>query len=144
MTSQADTINQLEEGAALSIDFGKLQKVGNTGAQVVPVVVQDADSNEVLVVAYANREALDYTLANRVATFWSTSRDALWIKGETSGDKLELVEVRVNCEQNSLLYLVRPLGEGVCHTRNSDGRARTSCYYRRIQDDSLQFVNYNR
>ncbi len=136
----ADTINQLEEGAALAIDFAKLQKVGRSGADVVPVVVQDADSREVLVVAYANRQALDYALANRVATFWSTSRNELWIKGATSGDKLELVEVRVNCEQNSLLYLVRPLGEGVCHTKDADGRARTSCYYRRIQGDALQFV----
>ena len=99
----------------------------------MPVVVQDADSHEVLVVAYANQQALDYTLAHGIATFWSTSRNELWIKGATSGDKLELVEVRVNCEQNSLLYLVRPLGEGVCHTKDADGRARHSCYYRRIR-----------
>ena len=142
--ASADTTNQLEEGAALSIDFGKLQKVGQTGVAVVPVVVQDADSREVLVVAYANAEALEYALAHGVATFWSTSRNELWIKGATSGDKLELVDIRVNCEQNSLLYLVRPLGEGVCHTKDMSGLARRSCYYRRIRGGGLEFVNGQR
>lgn len=141
MAGQSETFNQLEEGTALSIDFDKLQKVGRTGSAVVPVVVQDADSREVLVIAYANQEALDYTLNNGVAAFWSTSRNELWIKGATSGDKLELVEARVNCEQNSLLYLVRPMGEGVCHTKGPDGRSRMSCYYRRIHGDGLQFVD---
>ncbi len=134
------THTELEEGSRLLIDFHKLQKVGQSGAEVVPVVVQDAETMQVLVVAYANHQALQYTLDHNVATFWSTSRNELWIKGATSGDKLELVEVRVNCEQNSLLYLVRPLGEGVCHTKGADGRARTSCYYRRIQGDELAFV----
>jgi phosphoribosyl-AMP cyclohydrolase len=140
MTASPDIINQLEEGTELRIDFGKLQKVGQTGAQVVPVVVQDADTLEVLVVAYANQQALDYTLTQRIAAFWSTSRNELWVKGATSGDKLALVEVRVNCEQNSLLYLVRPLGEGVCHTKGADGSARASCYYRRIDGANLQFI----
>jgi phosphoribosyl-AMP cyclohydrolase len=75
-----------------------------------------------------------------VAAFWSTSRDELWVKGATSGDTLELVEVRVNCEQNSLLYLVKPLGQGACHTKGADGQARPSCYYRRIKDGRLQFI----
>jgi phosphoribosyl-AMP cyclohydrolase len=144
MSAEVQKINQLEEGTTLSIDFDKLQKAGHSGAKVVPVVVQDADSLQVLVVAYANQEALDYALTHRVATFWSTSRGELWIKGATSGDKLELVEVRVNCEQNSLLYLVRPLGEGVCHTKGADGRARASCYYRRIDENGLQFVDEDR
>ena len=135
------THTELEEGAALAIDFGKLQKVGQTGAQVVPVVVQDAETREVLVVAYANEQALRYSQEHGIAAFWSTSRNELWVKGATSGDTLELIEVRVNCEQNSLLYLVRPLGEGVCHTKGADGRARSSCYYRRIQDDSLEFID---
>lgn len=138
--ADADTFNELEEGPTLSIDFDKLKKVGEAGAAVVPVVVQDVDSREVLIVAYANAEALDYTLEHGVATFWSTSRNELWVKGATSGDTLELAEVRVNCEQNSLLYLVRPLGAGACHTKNTAGRARQSCYYRRIRDNRLEFV----
>merc|ERR1719330_425027 len=56
----------------------------------------------------------------------------LWIKGETSGDFLDLVEVRVNCEQNSLLYLVRPRRTGACHTRDASGLTRVSCYYRKL------------
>ena len=63
---------------------------------------------------------------------WSTSRDELWHKGATSGDTLDLVEVRVNCEQNSLLYRVRPTTGGACHTTGPDGRARPGCYYRRL------------
>ena len=73
-----------------------------------------------------------------MAVFWSTSRNELWIKGASSGDLLELVEVRVNCEQNSILYLVRPKGQGVCHTRDADGGSRSSCYYRRIAGDHLE------
>ena len=131
---------QLEEGRALCLDFDKLAKIAQTGQPVVPVVVQDADSGEVLILAYANRQALEHTLREGVATFWSTSRNELWVKGATSGDTLELAEVRVNCEQNSLLYRVRPAGEGACHTKEPDGRSRSSCYYRRIVDGQLEFV----
>ncbi len=126
-------MNLLEEGTALTLDFSKLQAIGQGDAAVIPVAVQDADSKEVLIVAYANHEALTYTLTHGVAAFWSTSRNELWVKGATSGDTLELVDVRVNCEQNSLLYLVRPLGAGACHTKDSDGTARAGCYYRRIE-----------
>jgi phosphoribosyl-AMP cyclohydrolase len=131
---------QLEEGRELMLDFTKLAKVGAAGQDVLPVVVQHADTGEVLILAYANSQALDYTLEHRVATFWSTSRRELWVKGATSGDTLELVEVRVNCEQNSLLYRVRPLGTGACHTEDTDGRKRLSCYYRRIVDGRLEPV----
>ncbi|MBN1978927.1 MAG: phosphoribosyl-AMP cyclohydrolase [Anaerolineae bacterium] len=131
---------RLEEGNDLLIDFDKLDQVAQCGEAVVPVAVQDADTKEVLIVAYANEVALKYTLEHGVAAFWSTSRNRLWVKGETSGDTLQLVEVRVNCEQNSLLYLVRPLGQGACHTKCADGTARRSCYYRRIKDGKLELV----
>jgi phosphoribosyl-AMP cyclohydrolase len=131
---------RLEEGNELLIDFDKLDQVARCGEAVVPVAVQDVDSKEVLIVAYVNRIALDYALEHGVAAFWSTSRDELWVKGETSGDTLQLVEVRVNCEQNSLVYLVRPLGEGACHTKCADGTSRCSCYYRRIRDGKLELV----
>ena len=124
--------SQLEEGSALTLDFAKLQDIGKGDAAVIPVAVQDFDTKEVLIVAYANQEALSYSLTHGVAAFWSTSRNELWVKGATSGDTLELVDVRVNCEQNSLLYLVRPLGAGACHTKGPDGTARAGCYYRRI------------
>jgi phosphoribosyl-AMP cyclohydrolase len=76
-----------------------------------------------------------------MATFWSTSRNELWIKGKTSGDFLEIVEIRVNCEQNSILYLVTPKGKGACHTKDSTGQARTGCYYRKMSGEgSLDFI----
>ena len=131
----------LEEGSALLLDFGKLRQVATCREPVVPVAVQDADSKELLIIAYANGAALRYTLEHGVAAFWSTSRDELWVKGATSGDTLEIVEVRVNCEQNSLLYLVRPMGKGACHTKNSAGETRRSCYYRRIAGDHLEPVS---
>ena len=104
------------------------------------MAVQDADSGEVLIVAYANEEALEYTRREGIAAFWSTSRNELWVKGATSGDALELVEICVNCEQNSLLYKVRPKGKGVCHTKDALGRSRQGCYYRRLSSDGLEPV----
>ena len=132
---------QLEEGSELLLDFEKLGKVAQTGASVLPVVVQDADSGEVLILAYANELALQTTVSSRIATFWSTSRNELWVKGATSGDTLQIAEIRVNCEQNSLLYLVRPLGDGACHTRDAGGRVRRSCYYRRLVGGRLETVD---
>ena len=133
-------MKELEEGSKLQLDFKKLQKIGQTGSEVVPVVVQDADTKEVLVVAYANELALETTLKTGIATFWSTSRNELWIKGATSGDTLKLVDVRVNCEQNSLLYLVRMVGGGVCHTKDAQGHTRKTCYYRSLRDGKLKFL----
>jgi phosphoribosyl-AMP cyclohydrolase len=80
-------------------------------------------------------------MQEHIAVLWSTSRNELWRKGATSGDVLELSEVRVNCEQNSLLYLVRPVNSGVCHTAGAGGVNRPSCYYRAITDEfELAFV----
>jgi len=132
---------ELEEGSELRLDWDKLKRIGDLDAGVLPAVVQDADSGEVLILAYANEEALNASLKTGRAVFWSTSREELWRKGESSGNALELLEVRVNCEQNSLLYRVRPCGEGSCHTRDQKGRYRTSCYYRKIeQPDRLVFL----
>jgi phosphoribosyl-AMP cyclohydrolase len=128
----SDPQSELEEGLDLRLDWDKLGKVGRADQRVVPVVLQDADSGDVLFIGYANSEALAATLERRSAVLWSTSRNELWHKGATSGDTLELVEVRVNCEQNSLLYRVRPSTGGACHTKTADGRARPGCYYRRL------------
>jgi phosphoribosyl-AMP cyclohydrolase len=135
-------MNPLEEGTKLTLDFGKLRKVAESSQNVVPVILQHADTREVLFVGYANELALKETLKTHCAVLWSTSRNELWRKGETSGDVLDLVEVRVNCEQNSLLYCVRPRQGGVCHTRDAAGRTRKSCYYRRLTDaePELEFV----
>jgi phosphoribosyl-AMP cyclohydrolase len=127
-------VNQLEEGMQADLDFGKLAKVAATGTPVIPVVLQDADTLDVLFVGYANADAVEASLAERIAVLWSTSRNELWRKGATSGDVLELVEIRVNCEQNSLLYLVRRTTGGACHTLLPSGAARPSCYYRTLSD----------
>lgn len=132
---------ELEEGSRLQLDYTKLAKVAATGSQVVPAIAQDVESGEVLIVGYANQLALETAFSEGKATFWSTSRNELWIKGKTSGDYLELVEVRINCEQNSILYRVRLAGAGSCHTKSRDGKSRLGCYYRRAHaDGSLSFV----
>ncbi|MDE2991154.1 MAG: phosphoribosyl-AMP cyclohydrolase [Chloroflexota bacterium] len=126
---------ELEEGTDIALDFERFFSASGQG--VLPVVAQDVDSHDVLVLAHANKAALEYTLREGVAAFWSLTRDNLWVKGETSGNVLDVVDVRVNCEQNSLLYLVRLRQGGVCHTME-DGRARHSCYYRRIVGNRLE------
>lgn len=132
---------ELEEGGALKLDFTKLRKIAAGREDVIPAVAQDAATGEVLILGYVNALALETARRERKATFWSTSRNELWIKGLTSGDYLELLEVRVNCEQNSILYRVRPAGQGACHTKGKDGRSRSGCYYRRLRaDGSLEPV----
>jgi len=135
-------MNQLEEGTKLALDFSKLQKIAETQQAVVPVVLQHADTREVLFIGYANELALQETIKTQRAVLWSTSRNELWRKGETSGDVLDLVEIRVNCEQNSLLYRVRPRKGGVCHTKDASGKTREVCYYRWLSQGTseLEFV----
>lgn len=135
--------HELEEGHELALDFTKLKKVADCGEDLVPAVAQDASTGEVLIVGYANQLALETTLKEEMATFWSTSRNELWIKGKTSGDYLQLVEVRVNCEQNSLLYKVKPVGKGACHTKNQNGSPRSGCYYRAIDDNDKLIFSKN-
>ncbi|MDG1702184.1 MAG: phosphoribosyl-AMP cyclohydrolase [Opitutae bacterium] len=132
---------ELEEGGVLNLDFKKLQKIAECGSDVLPAVAQNAETGEVLILGYVNELALKTAQETGMATFWSTSRNELWIKGKTSGDFLKLEEIRVNCEQNSLLYRVIPQGKGACHTKNEKGVSREGCYYRKISGtDSLKFV----
>lgn len=129
----------VEDSLELALDFDKLAKVGEVGG-VVPCAVQNADTNEVILVAYVNQQALQASLDTRSAVFWSTSRNELWEKGKTSGETFELVEVRVNCEQNSLLYRVRPRRGGICHTKNAAGEPR-NCFYRRLDFETGRLEN---
>jgi len=130
----------LEEGTQLTLDFTKLAKVAARCPDVIPVAVQHADTREVILVAYTNERALRLSLDTHTLVLWSTSRNDLWEKGKTSGETFELIEVRVNCEQNSLLYLVRPRRGGICHTKNARGEPR-NCYYRRIRPGTLELEN---
>jgi len=130
----------LEEGQTLQLDFTKIAQIAARCPTVIPVAVQNADTREVILIAYTNAEALEKTLASRTAVFWSTSRNELWEKGKTSGETFDVIDVRVNCEQNSLLYIVRPRRGGICHTRNQKGEPR-NCYYRRVDFDSRTLEN---
>ena len=105
---------------------------------LITVVVEDATTAETLMVAHANGEAIRMTLQTGVAHFWSRSRGELWRKGATSGNELAISEVRVDCDQDVLLYRVRVTGDRVaCHT------GRRSCFYRSLSSDgeSLAFVD---
>lgn len=92
---------------------------------LVPAVVQDAQSSQVLMLAYMNTAALDRTLESGEAWFWSRSREELWHKGATSGNRQEVVEIRCDCDEDALLLRVNPWGPA-CHT------GRPSCFYRRM------------
>ncbi|HME52201.1 MAG TPA: phosphoribosyl-AMP cyclohydrolase [Candidatus Lokiarchaeia archaeon] len=130
--------DELERSGTWLFDFTKLFKIAqglDPDNPVVPVVVQDAKTKAVLIVAYANQQALETTFETGMATFWSTSRNELWIKGKSSGDILKIKDVRVNCEQNSLLYLVEPVKGGACHVLDKSGKSMQSCYYRRVVYD---------
>ena len=124
---------EIEEGLNLSLDFTKLKKVAACSEDVIPAIAQCADTGDVLIVCYDNKLALDTAVKEGMATFWSTSRNELWIKGKTSGDYLEIVDMLVNCEQNSIVYKVRLKGKGSCHTKDKNGNPRYGCYYRRIK-----------
>ena len=90
---------------------------------LVPAVVQDAHTKDVLMLGFMNRAALEKTLREGSVTFWTRSRQKLWTKGETSGNVLRYVALRVNCNDDSLLVLAEPIG-ATCHT------GHPTCYYR--------------
>jgi len=133
-------VNRIEEDSELKLDFRKIGKIAAQCPNVIPVTVQNIDTSEVILTAYTNEQAFMKTIQTRTLMLWSTSRNALWEKGKTSGNTFELVEVYVNCEQNSLLYKVRPKQGGICHTTNKQGKPR-NCYYRRVNLETLELEN---
>ena len=94
---------------------------------LIPVIAQDASTAEVLMMAWMNAEAVAKTLESGRVTYWSRSRQSFWVKGESSGNVQELVEMRVDCDADCLLVLVRQTGPA-CHTN------RRSCFYTAIRD----------
>lgn len=93
---------------------------------LVPAIVQDARTAEVLMVAWMNAEALALTRSTNLAHFWSRSRRTLWLKGETSGNTLHVQEIRLDCDADTLLLLVQPAGPA-CHT------GERTCFYRTLE-----------
>ena len=103
------------------MDYSKL-------AGLIPAVIQDAESSEVLMVGFMNEQALAETKRTGYATFFSRSRQALWTKGETSGNKLEVLAILIDCDEDTVLLKVRRLGDGnVCHT------GQRTCFYRSLR-----------
>ena len=133
-------MKELEESSELQLDFNKLAKAVAGSPGIIPVAVQNADTNEVILVAYTNELAMKKSLESKSLVLWSTSRNELWEKGKTSGETFDLIEARVNCEQNSLLYKVRPRRGGICHTKNKSGAPR-NCYYRKLNLQSGKLEN---
>lgn len=107
------------------VDDSLLGAVKFDAAGLVPVIVQDFTTAEVLMTAWANEEALRLTIERGEMIFWSRSRSELWHKGETSGSTMQLVELRIDCDGDTLLALVRPAGPA-CHT------GERTCFYRSI------------
>lgn len=104
-----------------TLDFSKLQGL-------LPAVVQDADTREVLMVGFMNEEAWHVTRRTGYATFFSRTRNTLWTKGETSGNKLQVVRVLVDCDEDTVLLEARCLGDGVvCHT------GERTCFFREVE-----------
>jgi len=95
---------------------------------LLPAIIQDEKTGQVLMLGYMNRESLEITLAKKLACFWSRSRKELWLKGETSGNTLAVSEIRIDCDQDALLLRCRPAGP-TCHT------LETSCFYRTLAPD---------
>lgn len=121
----------IEEGSELRLQFEKRDGL-------LPVVVQESSSGDILMIASVNGEALNQTIKSGKATFWSTSRQKIWLKGETSGNALLIEEILVDCDQDALIYKVTLDGKGACHTINKKGSPRKSCFYRKLNTDSLK------
>jgi phosphoribosyl-AMP cyclohydrolase len=102
---------------------------------LVPVIAQDAASGRVLMVAWANHEALTETAHTRKAVYWSRSRGRLWRKGEESGHTQQVAEIRLDCDGDVVLYAVEQSGGIACHT------GRASCFFRRLVDDRWETVD---
>ncbi len=92
-------------------------------SELIPAIVQDAESREVLMLAYMNRQALEQTLQTKKSTFYSRSRQSLWVKGETSGNFQFVLQALYDCDEDTILLLVKPAGPA-CHTGNH------TCFYR--------------
>jgi phosphoribosyl-AMP cyclohydrolase len=133
---------KIEETNELILDFDKILDISQKNIRVIPVAVQNIDTNEVILLAYTDKKALELSIKTKIATFFSTSRNEIWVKGATSGAEFELCEIFVNCEQNSLVYKVRPKKENICHTKNKSGAAR-NCFYRKLDFETGKLTNLN-
>lgn len=113
----------------IELDFSK------TEDRILPAVVQDYETNEVLMLAYINEEAWQQTLATGKAHYWSRSRGKLWLKGESSGNIQLIREVLVDCDDDTVVYRVVQQGGAACH------KGYRSCFFRKVVDDGLAVIS---
>ena len=111
-----------------SSDTSQLPVLKYDANGLIPAIVQDDATNEILMLGYMNAESIQMTLDKRLVTFWSRSRQEFWTKGETSGNVLRLIEIRKDCDVDALLVRAEPAGP-TCHTGNR------SCFYRDLTED---------
>jgi phosphoribosyl-AMP cyclohydrolase len=109
----------------IELDFAK-------GDGMIPVIVQDVDDGAILMLAYMNELAFNKTLETGKATYWSRSRNQLWVKGESSGNTQEVHEVLVDCDEDTVLLKVKQVGDAACHV------GYRSCFYRSEKDGDLE------
>ena len=137
MTSALGGAESATQAVALHRKIGETPRVDSTRLQpaydangLITAVCTDVRSGEVLMVAHMNAEAFAKTIETGLATFWSRSRETLWTKGETSGNVMQVMEMRIDCDQDCLWLKVEPAGPA-CHT------GETSCFYRRVEDGAF-------
>jgi len=111
----------------IKLDFNK------TGG-LVPAIVQDYQTGEILMLAYMNPDAFNATLSTGKATYYSRSRQTLWVKGETSGNMQLVKEIRIDCDDDTVLLKVEQLGGAACHT------GYRSCFYKKVEDGSIRIM----
>ena len=111
----------------MELDFSKTDGL-------IPAIAQDYETGEVLMLAYMNSDAWQATLATRRATYWSRSRQELWMKGMTSGHIQVVKEIRVDCDSDTVLLKVAQVGQAACHTGHK------SCFYRKVDNGALKIV----
>jgi phosphoribosyl-AMP cyclohydrolase len=117
----------MEESKSVTPNFAK-------GGGLLPVIVQDFETNSVLMLAYMNEEAWQKTLETRRAHYWSRSRQKIWQKGETSGHTQDVVEILLDCDEDTILLRVHQRGGAACHT------GYRSCFYRKIDGNRCVIV----
>jgi phosphoribosyl-AMP cyclohydrolase len=112
----------------LKLDFNK------TGG-LVPAIVQDFQTGEILMLAYMNPDAFNATLSTGKATYYSRSRQTLWVKGETSGNIQLIKEIRIDCDDDTVLLKVEQLGGAACHT------GHRSCFFKKVENGSIRIMD---
>ena len=111
----------------IQLDFKK------TGG-LIPAIAQDFETGEVLMLAYMNQESWEATLATRKATYWSRSRQERWVKGLTSGNVQQVKEIRIDCDNDTVLLKVEQVGGAACHT------GHRSCFFKKVENDDITIV----